>query len=114
MSSLRERRCTPCTGATPKLDADAIAALLPQLPGWTVRDERLHRTFSFGDFAGAIAFVNRMAEVAELEDHHPDFTVHYREVEVTIWTHAVGGLSENDFILAAKIDGVTDGTKEMK
>jgi 4a-hydroxytetrahydrobiopterin dehydratase len=51
-------------------------------------------------------FVNRMAEVAEAEAHHPDFTVHYREVDVSVWTHAVGGLSENDFILAAKIDGL--------
>jgi 4a-hydroxytetrahydrobiopterin dehydratase len=112
MATLRERRCEPCTGATPRLDAAAIATLLPQVPQWTVRDDRLRRTFEFRDFAGAIAFVNRMAEVAEFENHHPDFTVHYREVEVVIWTHAVGGLSENDFILAAKIDGVADGTGE--
>lgn len=112
MSTLRERRCVPCTGTTPKLDATRIAALRPEVPAWTVRDDRLRRAFTFRDFAGAIAFVNRMAEVAEDEDHHPDFTVHYREVEVSVWTHAVGGLSENDFILAAKIDGVAEGAKE--
>jgi 4a-hydroxytetrahydrobiopterin dehydratase len=111
MPTLRERRCTPCTAATPKLDAAAIAALSPQVPEWSARDERLRRTFTFRDFVAAIAFVDRMAEVAEREDHHPDFTVHYREVEVTIWTHAVGGLSENDFILAAKIDGVVGEEK---
>jgi 4a-hydroxytetrahydrobiopterin dehydratase len=109
MSTLRERRCTPCTGATPRLGAAEIATLEPQVPDWTVRDDRLRRKLTFRDFVAAIAFVNRMAEVAEAEQHHPDFTVHYREVEVSIWTHAVGGLSENDFILAAKIDGVIQG-----
>lgn len=100
---LRDRRCTPCTGATPRVDGDALTALLAQVPGWTVRDGRLRRTFTFRDFVTAMRFVNRMADVAEAEQHHPDFTVHYREVEVTIWTHAIGGLSENDFVLAAKI-----------
>jgi 4a-hydroxytetrahydrobiopterin dehydratase len=100
---LRARKCVPCEGGVPRLDAAQVAALLPQVPGWTVHDDKLHATFTFRDFVTAMRFVNRMADVAEAEGHHPDFTVHYRRVDVTIWTHAIGGLSENDFILAAKL-----------
>lgn len=105
---LRERRCVPCRRGDPKLTDEQIAALLPDVPGWTVEAERLHRRFTFPDFAAAIRFVNRMAELAESEDHHPDFAVHYARVDVDIWTHAVGGLSENDFVLAAKIGPLAD------
>lgn len=105
---LHARRCVSCERGVPRLAATDIAALLPQVPGWAVEGDRLRRHFRFPDFAGAIRFVNRIAEVAESEDHHPDFAVHYRDVDVTIWTHAIGGLSENDFILAAKIARVTD------
>ncbi len=107
--ALRDRRCLPCEGGVPRLTATAVAALLPQVPGWEARDDRLHRQFRFRDFVTAMRFVNRMAEVAEAEGHHPDFTVHYRQVDVTIWTHAIGGLSENDFILAAKIAPLAEG-----
>ena len=79
---------------------------MPQVPKWTLHENRLTRRLVFSDFVGAIAFINRMAEVAEAEGHHPDFAVHYRQVDLTIWTHAVGGLTENDFILAAKIDAL--------
>lgn len=106
---LRARRCVACSGDTPRLDAAQVAALLPQVPGWEARDDRLHRRFTFRDFVSAMRFVNRMADVAEAESHHPDFTVHYRQVDVVIWTHAIGGLSENDFILAAKISPLADG-----
>jgi len=64
----------------------------------------LNRRFDFKDFVAAMAFVNRMAEVAEAEGHHPDFAVHYNRVDVTVWTHSVNGLSVNDFILASKLD----------
>ncbi len=100
---LRARRCVPCEGGVPRLDAAQVTTLLAAIPGWEARDERLHRHFTFRDFAAAMRFVNGMAKVAEAEGHHPDFAVHYREVHVTIWTHAIGGLSENDFVLAAKI-----------
>jgi 4a-hydroxytetrahydrobiopterin dehydratase len=106
---LRSRRCVPCDGGVPRLDGAQIAALLPQVPGWEARDDRLQRRFTFRDFVTAMRFVNRMAEVAEAEGHHPDFTVHYRQVDVVVWTHAIGGLSENDFILAAKISPLADG-----
>ena len=93
-------------------DRDTVVRILranPELlhvPVWSSAGDRLKRTFVFHDFADAMRFVNKMAAVAEAEQHHPDFAVHYREVAVTIWTHAVGGLSENDFILAAKIDAL--------
>ena len=79
MTSLATKKCVPCEGGVPKLDPEAAARL-----------------------------VNAMAEVAEAEAHHPDFTVHYNRVDVSIWTHAIGGLSENDFIVAAKIDGLAE------
>jgi len=103
---LTARKCAPCSRGVGRLDADGAAALARQLDGWTVADgaARLRRRFRFVDFAAAMRFVDAMAEVAEAEGHHPDFAVHYADVDVTVWTHAVAGLSENDFILAAKID----------
>jgi 4a-hydroxytetrahydrobiopterin dehydratase len=101
---LTQKKCVPCEGGMPKLSADQTATLARETPGWTVRDEKVHRRFEFPDFRAAIRFVNQMAELAEAEGHHPNFSVDYSKVDVTIWTHAIGGLSENDFILAAKID----------
>lgn len=100
------KRCVPCEAGTPRLPAETVDAGLRSLEGWDVREERtrLHRQFRFKDFVQAMDFVNAMADVAEAEGHHPDFTVHYNTVDVTVWTHVVGGLSENDFILAAKLD----------
>jgi 4a-hydroxytetrahydrobiopterin dehydratase len=106
MEDLRARRCVPCEGGVPKLGTKEIARLAPQVPAWTVDGKHLRRKFVFRNFVEAMRFVNRMADVAEAEGHHPDFSVHYREVEVSIWTHAIGGLSDNDFILAAKIDAL--------
>jgi 4a-hydroxytetrahydrobiopterin dehydratase len=105
-NDLRARSCEPCHAGTPKLAPDEIAKLALHVPVWSTAGDRLKRTFVFHDFADAMRFVNKMAAVAEAEQHHPDFAVHYREVTVTIWTHTVGGLSENDFILAAKIDAL--------
>jgi len=105
-NDLRARSCEPCHEGTPKLEPDEIAKLALHVPVWSTAGDRLKRAFVFHDFADAMRFVNKMAAVAEAEQHHPDFAVHYREVAVTIWTHTVGGLSENDFILAAKIDAL--------
>ena len=108
--SLKDKRCVPCEGGTPPLDDVAARKLLGQVSGWTIASEagqpRLRKRFEFVDFLAAMAFVDKMAAVAEDQAHHPDFCVHYSRVDVTLWTHAVGGLSENDFILAAKIDGI--------
>ena len=102
--SLAAKHCRPCEGGTPRLTDAEAARLRAAVSDWTLADQRLRRRFVFRDFVAAMAFVNRMAALAESEGHHPDFAVHYRQVDVEIWTHAIGGLSENDFILAAKID----------
>jgi 4a-hydroxytetrahydrobiopterin dehydratase len=107
MADLTSKRCVPCESGMPSLGPDEVRALSAQVPSWRVSHQgtaRLEKRFSFPDFLAAIAFVNRMAQLAEAEGHHPDFCVHYAHVDVSIWTHAVGGLSENDFILAAKLD----------
>jgi 4a-hydroxytetrahydrobiopterin dehydratase len=103
---LTKKHCVPCEGGVPKLTPKQIAILLPDIPGWALQGEKLFRTFLFNDFVTAMKFVNKMAVIAEAEGHHPDFTVHYNRIEVTIWTHAVTGLTENDFILAAKTNEI--------
>lgn len=103
---LSQKRCIPCEGGVPKLEGDALARLQAKLPEWRVEDEKLHRRFEFESFRRAIDFVNEVAELAEEEGHHPDFAIHYRRVDLILWTHAVSGLTENDFILAAKIDAL--------
>jgi 4a-hydroxytetrahydrobiopterin dehydratase len=102
---LTQQKCVPCEGDTPRLDAAEADALLSELPGWRLADahKRLVRCFSFVDFRAAMSFVDRMAALAEAEGHHPDFCVRYSVVDVSLYTHAIGGLSRNDFILAAKI-----------
>ncbi len=90
----------------PRLGPDEVRQLLAQLDGWEVRDGRLRKTYTFRDFRQAMAFLQRLADVAEAEGHHPDFCVHYNRVDLELWTHAIDGLSENDFILAAKIDAL--------
>ena len=105
-TDLRARHCVPCEGGVDKLDATRAAEFHRQVPAWQLRDDKLYRRFTFRDFKAAMRFVDQMADVAEGEGHHPDFAVHYNRVDVTIWTHAIDGLSENDFILAAKIDAL--------
>jgi 4a-hydroxytetrahydrobiopterin dehydratase len=101
------RKCVPCEGGVPKLAGARAAELLATLDGWDLREERLHRHFRFRDFAGAMRFVNSIAALAEEEGHHPDFALHdWNLLDVTLWTHAIGGLSENDFIMAGKIDAL--------
>ncbi len=102
---LSKKKCVPCEGGVPRLTRAELDLLLPQIPAWKVEDERrIVRRFLFEDFKGALAFVNDIAALAESEGHHPDFTVRYSVVDVVLYTHAIGGLSENDLVLAAKID----------
>jgi 4a-hydroxytetrahydrobiopterin dehydratase len=103
---LGQKKCIPCEGGIPALKADEVQRLLSTISGWRIdRDEPvLKKRFKFSKFTDTIAFVNRMAELAEAEGHHPDFCVRYTVLEVSITTHAIGGLTENDFILASKID----------
>jgi 4a-hydroxytetrahydrobiopterin dehydratase len=110
---LVNRKCVPCEGGVPALDAGRVDELLPEVPGWRAAEDRrsLHRKFRFPDFRRTMAFVGRMADVAEAEGHHPDFCVRYNILDVTLSTHSVGGLSDNDFILAAKLSRLTPDAK---
>lgn len=101
---LSERRCQPCEGGVAPLDAATSARLLADLPGWTKEGEQIARTFVFADHYEAMAFVNAVAWISHRENHHPDLAVGYKDVRITYWTHAIGGLSENDFICAAKVE----------
>ena len=104
---LAEKRCVPCRGGVPPLKREEIQKLLPQVPGWqVVADHHLSKTYTFPDFVTALAFVNRAGAVAEEQGHHPDLYLSWGKVEVRIWTHKINGLTESDFILAAKIDRV--------
>ena len=103
--SLAEKHCVPCRGGVPPLHGEALESLKAQLPGWEVVDnQHLTRSFSFPDFKTALDFVNRAGAVAEEEGHHPDLLLTWGKVDVKTWTHKIDGLTESDFILAAKID----------
>jgi 4a-hydroxytetrahydrobiopterin dehydratase len=105
MTDLADRDCVPCRGGVPPLDPWAVAALLEQLPGWTAPESRrLHRRWKVKDFAAALGFVQRIGELAEQQRHHPDLAFGWGWVEATLFTHKIGGLTESDFVLAAKID----------
>ena len=103
---LTQKKCIPCEAGTPPLEESKINELLKEIPAWTLKVGHLHKKFKFKNFAEAIKFVNAVAEIAEHEGHHPDFCVHYNKIEIELWTHAINGLSENDFIVAAKIDKI--------
>ncbi|KGO98029.1 4a-hydroxytetrahydrobiopterin dehydratase [Novilysobacter defluvii] len=107
---LAQAHCMPRRGASHRLGDARLRELLPQVPGWEVVEdgEAITRTFRFDDYYRTMAFVNALAFVAHREDHHPDLQVHYDRVVVRYSTHDVGGLSENDFICAAKADALTE------
>jgi 4a-hydroxytetrahydrobiopterin dehydratase len=103
---LAGKSCVPCRGGIPPLTERQARDLLEGTPDWKLEEKatRLARRFEFEDFKKAIEFVNRVAELAEEQGHHPDIAIHWNQVDLVLWTHAIGGLHENDFILAAKID----------
>ncbi len=104
---LDDRTCTPCTSRTKRVPDDRARRLLAEIPGWTLaRGVRLRRTVRFEDFTTLMAFVNDLAVLAEEQAHHPDFRVRYSRLDLELSTHAIDGLSDNDFILAAKINGL--------
>jgi len=106
-SSLSSRRCAPCEGKIDPLPAEKTRAFLKEIPDWSLTPDgqRIRREWRVKDFLAGMDFFRRVADVAEAEDHHPDLhLIGYRNVAIEIWTHAAGGLTENDFILAAKID----------
>jgi 4a-hydroxytetrahydrobiopterin dehydratase len=104
--SLAHRKCVPCQGGTPPLKGEALDPLRAQLdPAWELIEEHhLARSFKFRNFAEAMAFVNKVGAVAEEQGHHPDIHLAWGKVRIETFTHKIGGLSESDFILAAKID----------
>lgn len=102
---LADKTCVPCRGGVPALKGAQLDALKRDVPGWDVVNEHhLHKIYRFPDFKTALAFVNRAGAVAEEQGHHPDLLLAWGKVEVTIFTHKIDGLTESDFILAAKID----------
>jgi 4a-hydroxytetrahydrobiopterin dehydratase len=107
VSELAARKCKPCEGGMPPLTPEAAQRLLAQLsPEWQLREDgrSLRREFAFRDFYRTMSFVNALAHVANIEDHHPDLEIGYNYCRVTYTTHAIRGLSENDFVCAAKAD----------
>ncbi|MDX6304624.1 MAG: 4a-hydroxytetrahydrobiopterin dehydratase [Blastocatellia bacterium] len=105
MSDLADLQCVPCRGGVPPLRGAEIEKLLEQLEGWqAVNEHHLQKTYRFKDFRESLEFVNRIGTLAEQQGHHPDICFGWGKAEVTIWTHKIDGLTESDFVLAAKID----------
>jgi 4a-hydroxytetrahydrobiopterin dehydratase len=105
MPGLADKTCVPCRGGIPPLSAEEIWPLQAQVKDWTVvNNHHLEREYTFPDFKTALAFTNKVGAIAEEQGHHPDIFVAWGKVRVTIWTHKIDGLTESDFILAAKID----------
>lgn len=105
---LGSRRCQPCEGGVPPLSEEEIAARLSVLPDWVRDGGAISRAFRFRNHHETMAFVNAVAWISHRTDHHPELTVGYADCRVRYWTHAIGGLSENDFICAARVDGLLE------
>ena len=113
---LLKKKCVPCEGGAKPLNHEEILKYMEQVSGWKLSEDqnpnsqkfglgaKISKEYKFKDFIGAMNFVNTISEIAESEGHHPDIHIHYNKVLLELWTHKIGGLSENDFILAAKID----------
>ena len=107
MSDLAGKTCVPCKGGVPPLAGKELDALAKEVPQWrVVNGHHIVRTFTFPDFKQALAFVNKVGNVAEEQGHHPDILLAWGKAEITTWTHKIDGLTESDFILAAKIDKI--------
>lgn len=105
---LTQKHCVPCEGGTPPMNIEEVQKYLSEVSGWIVVDgnKRINKKFKFKNFVEAIKFMNKVAEIAEQEQHHPNIHIFYSIVELELWTHAIAGLSENDFILASKVDKI--------
>ena len=108
MTELAKRKCKPCEGGAPPYSAQQAKEMLKSLKGWIVEDGKLVKLYPFTNYYQTMAFVNALAWISHREDHHPDLAVGYNKVRVEYSTHAIGGLSENDFICAAKCDALLD------
>lgn len=111
MSALTEKTCVPCRGGVPPLGEDQARAYLAQTPEWELREgKRIERTYRFKNFRQALGFVDRVGALAEDEGHHPDITFGWGYATISLYTHKIEGLHENDFIMAAKIDALPEAT----
>jgi 4a-hydroxytetrahydrobiopterin dehydratase len=108
MNELARKKCLPCEGGVAPLTDAQVGPLLKGLSGWAREGKAISKTYKFANYHETMAFVNATAWISHREDHHPDLAVGWGQCTVTYWTHAVGGLSENDFICAAKIDALFD------
>ena len=107
MTELADKSCVPCKGGVPPLKGESLNALADQLTTWQVVDEHhLTRTYTFKDFVEALAFTNSVGKIAEEQNHHPDIYLTWGKVRVDIWTHKIDGLTESDFVFAAKCDKI--------
>ena len=108
MRELAEKECVPCKGGVPPLKGEALQRLQQQLGhGWTVvREHHLEKEYTFTNFREALAFTNRVGELAESQNHHPDIYLAWGKVKITLWTHKIDGLTESDFVMAAKIEAL--------
>jgi len=108
MSELKEQKCVPCRGDEPTVSDEELKSYHKQVPDWDVIEvdgvKRLQREFKFKNFAQALAFTNKVGEIAEKQDHHPLLQTEWGKVTINWWTHKIGGLHRNDFIMAAKSD----------
>ena len=104
--NLLQKKCVPCEGGIPPLNGEELKLLYKEIdPAWTlVDDHHIEREFDFKDFAQALGFTNKVGALAEAEGHHPDIYLAWGKVKLTLWTHKINGLSESDFIFAAKVD----------
>jgi 4a-hydroxytetrahydrobiopterin dehydratase len=111
---LSSKSCVPCRGGIPPLKQSESEKLLSQVGNWTLKKEpdRIERKFQFNDFASALKFVNQVGELAETEGHHPDITLGWGYSTVTFYTHKIKGLHENDFIMAAKVNLISEATSK--
>lgn len=113
MPELHELQCIPCRGGEPTLSEAELAEYLPRVPGWEIVEEggekRLRRSFKFKNFAQALEFTNRVGAAAEAQDHHPRLVTEWGRVTVDWWTHVIGGLHQNDFIMAARTSELVSG-----
>ena len=111
MTELSEKKCKPCEGGVEPLSSEESKNLLSKVSNWglSINHNSISRTIVFNNFKNAISFVTKIASIAEEEGHHPDINIHkYKNVTITLSTHAINGLSENDFIVASKIDGILE------
>lgn len=106
LCSLAKGKCKPCEGGVPPLAEDEVARALGELPGWSRQEQVIRKTFRFRNYYETLAFVNATAWISHREDHHPDLAVGYNQCTVSYTTHAIGGLSMNDFICAAKVEAL--------